>query len=93
MVVKIQLHKWVFAEFLFLFNNLDRPGVLKKVAEKLASAQINIANLTVGRKGKGTALSAVTLDSPMSEELVASVAQYAELSGACQVRTYLRKLL
>lgn len=77
------------AENLFLFNNYDRPGVLKKVAEKLASAQINIANLTVGRKGKGTALSAVTLDSPMSEELLESVAQYAELSSVCQVSQHI----
>jgi D-3-phosphoglycerate dehydrogenase len=74
------------SENMLLFNNFDRPGVLKKVAEKLALAQINIGHLALGRlKNKGTALSALTLDTPLTEELLKSVAAYAELSNVCQV--------
>jgi D-3-phosphoglycerate dehydrogenase len=41
------------AEHMLLFNNYDEPGVLKKIVEKLASAKINIAHFSLGRKVEG----------------------------------------
>lgn len=73
-------------ENMLLFNNYDQPGVLRKVAEKLASAKINIAHFSLGRNGRGKqAMGAVVLDTPASEELVNSLGKYADISNVMQV--------
>ena len=52
-------------ENILLFNNPDEPGILKKVSEKLAMANINIAHFSLGRTGPGKqAMGALVLDTP-----------------------------
>lgn len=75
-------------ENMLLFNNTDHPGVVKRVAEKLAAANINIAHFSLGRKGKGKqALGAFLLDTPADEELLEGLPKYADVTNVCQVRT------
>jgi D-3-phosphoglycerate dehydrogenase len=75
------------SENMLLFNNYDEPGVLKKVAEKLAAAKINIAHFSLGRKEAGKqAMSALVLDTPIPEEIVEGLAKYANVSNALQVK-------
>ena len=75
-------------ENMLLFNNFDHPGVVKRVAEKLAQANINIAHFSLGRKGKGKqALGAFLLDTPADETLLASLPKYADVTNVNQVST------
>lgn len=73
-------------ENMIFFNNHDEPGVLRKVAEKLATAQINIAHFSLGRHGKGKqAMGALVLDTPVPADLLASISKEAKLSNVVQV--------
>lgn len=73
-------------EHLLLFNNYDSPGVLRRVAEKLASASINIAHFSLGRSGKGkVAMGALVLDSEIPPEVLASLGKYADVSNVMQL--------
>ena len=61
------------ANLLFLRYG-DRPGVVGSVGSVLGSAGVNIAGMQVARNEVGgEALMAITVDSPLSAELVASV--------------------
>jgi len=61
------------ANLLFLRYG-DRPGVVGSVGNVLGSAGVNIAGMQVARNEVGgEALMAITVDSPLSAELVASV--------------------
>jgi len=62
----------------------DRPGVVGSVGNILGSSKINIAGMQVARSSAGgEALMAITVDSPVSSEIAASVAKE---SGADLVR-------
>ena len=62
----------------------DRPGVVGAVGNILGSSKINIAGMQVARSSAGgEALMAITVDSPVSTEIAASVAKE---SGAELVR-------
>eukprot|EP01038_Epipyxis_sp_PR26KG_P007546 gene7546-10283_t len=74
-------------ENMLLFNNYDEPGVLKKVVEKLASANINIAQFSLGRKEVGKlAMSALVLDTPVSSDLIGVLEKYADIHNVIQLR-------
>lgn len=61
-------------EHMLLFNNYDEPGVLRRVVEKLAAANVNIAHFSLGRKARGKlAMGAVVLDSAVPAEVVTSL--------------------
>ncbi len=73
-------------ENILLWNNYDRPGVLRKIVERLAADSINIAHFSVGRKTRGShAMGAVVLDTPASDATIAGLAKYAELNNVIQV--------
>lgn len=75
------------SENILLFNNYDQPGMLKKVAEQLASANINIAHFSLGRKDKGkVALGALVLDTPIPDSILTGLGKYADLKNVVQVR-------
>jgi phosphoserine aminotransferase len=58
-------------EHMLLFNNYDKPGVLRKVADRLAKENINIAHFSLGRKKAGEiAMGALVLDSAPSAEAI-----------------------
>ena len=71
---------------MLVFNNYDQPGVLRKIAEKLAAAKINIAHFSLGRTAQGKmAMGAVVLDTPAPQELVNSLGKYADITNVMQV--------
>lgn len=73
-------------ENILMWNNFDRPGVLKKVMDRLAEANINIAHFSMGRQSKGSkAMGAVVLDTPAPEEVVTGLGKYADISNVVQV--------
>ena len=57
---------------LLLMRNEDRPGIIGLVGSHLGAAGINIVNFSLGAKGDGEALAAITVDRPVPEpQLVA----------------------
>ena len=69
---------------LLFLRYTDRPGVVGAVGNILGGAKINIAGMQVARNSAGgEALMAITVDSPVTSEIAASVAKE---SGADLVR-------
>ena len=53
----------------------DRPGIVAIYGKEFGEAGINIAGMQIARQSKGgQALSVLTVDSPVPDELLASVA-------------------
>lgn len=53
---------------ILLYRNIDKPGMLAAVSGALASQDINIASLSLGRTGKGSnAITAVSVDKHMND--------------------------
>lgn len=72
------------ADNLLFLRYIDRPGIVGSVGNALGSAKINIGGMQVSRdKEGGLALMALTVDSAVSAEIIASVAQ---ATGAALVR-------
>lgn len=76
---------------LLFFTYIDRPGVVGTVGAALGEAAVNIAGAQVSRTTRGgEALMAVTVDSPVSSELLEEIAgrigareaRAADLNGA-----------
>lgn len=54
---------------ILMYHNLDKPGMLAAVSGALASQDINIASLSLGRTQKGSdAITAVSVDKKMDEK-------------------------
>ena len=76
-------------EHMLLFNNYDEPGVLRRVVEKLATANVNIAHFSLGRKEKGQmAMSAVVLDSAVPPEVITSLAGINAINNLVAVSSF-----
>jgi D-3-phosphoglycerate dehydrogenase / 2-oxoglutarate reductase len=59
---------------ILIYKNIDRPGMLASVTRELSLSNINIANLSLGRKSEGDlALTIVNIDSPISDEVANSI--------------------
>jgi len=70
---------------LLFLRYTDRPGIVGAVGNILGTAKINIAGMQVSRDSVGgEALMAITVDSPVSDELIAAVAKE---TGAGSVRS------
>ncbi len=52
---------------ILLMRNEDRPGVIGQIGSQLGAAGINIINFSLGSKGDGHAVAAITVDSAVSE--------------------------
>jgi D-3-phosphoglycerate dehydrogenase len=52
---------------LLLMRNSDRPGIIGLVGSHLGAAGINIVNFSLGAKGDGEALAAITVDRPVPD--------------------------
>lgn len=71
--------------FLLMVKNLDRPGMLAKVATTLATLGLNVASVSLGRNKRGdTALALFSLDSALPNLAKDAIAQ---IEGILQVRT------
>ncbi|MFA5606565.1 MAG: phosphoglycerate dehydrogenase [Leucobacter sp.] len=58
-------------EHLLVFSYTDRPGIVATYGGLLGDAEVNIAGLQIARDEKrGTALSVLSIDAPISDELV-----------------------
>jgi D-3-phosphoglycerate dehydrogenase / 2-oxoglutarate reductase len=69
---------------ILIYQNMDKPGMLASVAGALATQNINIGALSLGRAAKGTqAITAVIVDKQLSEEELKPVYQ---LDGVQHVR-------
>lgn len=74
------------SEHVLLFNNIDVPGVLLKVSEKLAENKINIAQFSLGRKKQSKqAMGALQLDSAVPDDIIKNLSKYADISNVIQV--------
>nr|WP_227412192.1 MULTISPECIES: phosphoglycerate dehydrogenase [unclassified Cryobacterium] len=63
-------------EHLIVMLYTDRPGIVAIFGKEFGDAQINIAGLQISRReAGGQALSVLTVDSPVSEELIETVRQ------------------
>ena len=57
-----------------------------QVADQLASANINIAHFSLGRRDKGKmAMGALVLDTPIPESILTGLGKYADLKNVVQV--------
>jgi D-3-phosphoglycerate dehydrogenase len=64
------------ADNLLFLRYADRPGVVGAVGNALGKANINIAGMQVARASAGgDALMAITVDSPVSDVIVSTVAE------------------
>ncbi len=62
------------AEHLIVMIYTDRPGIVAVYGQAFGEASINIAGMQIARHGKGgQALSVLTVDSPVPDELLESV--------------------
>lgn len=74
-------------ENMLMFNNYDKPGVLKRICEHLASANINISHFSLGRKEKGKmAMGVITMDEPLPESTLSALAKYADINNVTQLK-------
>lgn len=66
--------------------NEDKPLVLGKLTSIIGEAQVNIANLTLGRDEMGgRALTLISLDSPLDEETLDSIRETEHVNQVRQV--------
>lgn len=74
-------------ENILMFNNHDEPGVLRRLVERLAVAQINIAHFALGRRQRGgKAMGAVMLDTPVPDDVLDHLTKSTDLSNVVQIR-------
>jgi D-3-phosphoglycerate dehydrogenase len=52
---------------ILLMRNEDRPGVIGQIGSQLGAAGINIINFSLGAKGDGEAVAAITVDHAVTE--------------------------
>lgn len=61
-------------EHLIVFSYTDRPGIVASYGKLLGDAGVNIAGLQIARdEKKGTALSVLSVDGPVSDEIIAGL--------------------
>jgi predicted regulator of amino acid metabolism with ACT domain len=53
---------------ILLMRNEDKPGVIGQVGSQLGAAGINIINFSLGAKGDGQAVAAITVDEAVSTQ-------------------------
>jgi D-3-phosphoglycerate dehydrogenase len=56
-----------------LLRNEDRPGMIGRVGVKLGESGVNIINLALGAAGGGQARAAITVETPLTDEQLATV--------------------
>ena len=70
---------------ILLYQNDDRPGMLASVGAILATADINIASLSLGRKNPGeVALTVISVDEPVGPDVLSAL---SEIPGVYAIRS------
>jgi D-3-phosphoglycerate dehydrogenase len=71
---------------LLLVWNQDKPGMIGRIGTLLGEAQVNIAGMEVGRAEiGGTAVMALTVDSPVPDEIIDTIARLDKIMAVKQV--------
>ena len=66
-------------EHMLVINYLDRPGLIGKIGTILGEANVNIGNMSLGRREKaGEAMVVFSVDSPVDEATLQAVAEAVE---------------
>ncbi|MHB9003091.1 MAG: phosphoglycerate dehydrogenase [Coriobacteriia bacterium] len=74
------------ADNMAFFKYPDRPGMIGRVGTQLGGEGINIGSMQVGRTDAGgTALMGITVDSPISAELLAKITEQGDMEEAWSV--------
>ena len=72
-----------FTPVMAFFRYEDRPGIVGIVGSLLGEGGVNIANMQVARRDQGgEALMALAVDSPIPEDVLASISETARLNDA-----------
>ena len=70
------------ADHLILMTYEDRPGIVATYGKELGDAQVNIAGMQIARKSAGgEALSVLTVDSPVPDEVLERIAAAIEATS------------
>jgi D-3-phosphoglycerate dehydrogenase len=74
------------AQVMLLLFYPDRPGMVGKVGTILGEADINIANMAVGRREmRGQAVIALTLDNNVKPETLAKISAAITVDELCLI--------
>lgn len=75
------------ASHMLLIRNHDKPGMIGALGSLLGDAGFNIADFRLGRVAQGgSAIALVTLDIPLSEEVMVRVRQIPQIQQVQQIR-------
>lgn len=75
-----------FSDHFVVFSYVDRPGIVAAYGGILGEAGINIASLQIARKeSEGTALSVLSVDSPVDETIMAALKEAVAADEMCVV--------
>ena len=73
--------------YMLILSNVDRPGVIGNIGTFLGEHQINIARLQLGReKPGGKAVAVVSVDNPVSDELLREMSRLPNILSVKQVK-------
>jgi len=71
---------------MLVLSNIDKPGVIGNIGTLLAKHNINIARMHFGREKKGgRAISVVSVDSPVSEDIVKKIRKLPNVLSVKQI--------
>ena len=74
----------------FLYNNKDVPGMLKKILSKVEQGNVNIAHFALGRKENAAkALGALVLDTKLPNHIIKEMRQENLITNPVQVCVFL----
>lgn len=74
-------------ENMLFFNNLDRPGVLHEIVNKVSNADINISHFSLGRKNRGgKAMGAIVIDTPLPMDILEKIRESASINNLVQIK-------
>jgi len=72
--------------YLLYIHHNDRPGVIGRVGTILGGNDVNIATMQVGRRGVGgDAIMLLTVDKPVTSDLLDSLGELSEVSSVTQI--------
>ena len=72
---------------MLLFNNEDKPGVLKRVAEKLAAGNVNILHFSLGRTKMGNdAMCAIVTNEPVPKDIVKDIENLEDVYNVTPIK-------
>jgi D-3-phosphoglycerate dehydrogenase len=72
---------------LLFYSNIDKPGVLATVGKVLADNQINIAGLSLGRKGIGEeAITVINVDSVIDKNTISKISSISGVNNIYAVK-------